>query len=99
MRAPKMNNRPAPSIACWSPVETIPASATTVPFVSRCAARKARAVGTIVMVSAWFYEGSQAGAAAGRDEPEPGLLRVARGPRCVNTPCPGTPLHPILVPS
>ena len=110
MRAPKMNNGPPPSIACWLPAETIPASATTVlsattvPSVSWYAAQKAWVAGTIVMVSALLpsnaltikrkppepvssYEESPDRAAAGRDKPEPGPLRVTIEQLCVNTPC------------
>ena len=54
MRAPRMNDRPASSIAFWLPAETIPASATTVTSVSWCAAAKAWTAGTIVVVSALF---------------------------------------------
>jgi hypothetical protein len=52
MRAPRMNDNPASSIAFWLPAEIMPASATTVTSANRRASIKDRIVGTIVSVSA-----------------------------------------------
>ena len=51
---PRMNDRPAASIAFWSASEIIPASATAVTSVSRCAAMNFSMTGSIVFVSARF---------------------------------------------
>ena len=52
MRAPMMNDSPAASSAFLLPSDTIPASATMVTSVSRCAVMNDRIVGSIVVVSA-----------------------------------------------
>lgn len=52
MRAPRMSDNPAASIACWLAAEIMPASATTVTSLSWWAFMNARIVGSIVVVSA-----------------------------------------------
>ena len=51
-RLPRMNPSPAASISRLFVSESIPASATTVMSISRCAAMNAFSVGSIVAVSA-----------------------------------------------
>jgi len=52
MRMPRMNDRPAASIAFWLASEIIPASATTVTPGNRWAAMNFSMTGSIVLVSA-----------------------------------------------
>ena len=51
IRAPRMNDNPAASMACWLAAEIMPASATTVTSASWWASMNARMVGSIVVVS------------------------------------------------